>query len=211
MVSYKQGIIGLGLLLGGCMNLAPTASPPQYMYLLDTLGKVESTKQTSSYVLVVTTPITNPAYHTRKMAYKQASHSLAYFSRNQWVTTPSEMLLPLLVQTLQQSQYFKAVVASPYWDGADLRLDTELVALQQEFQEDISFVRVIIHARLIAVSQRRILATQQFTARVVAPTADPKGGVIAANQAVSQILSELTQFVIQAVKSVEKEGVTNNR
>ena len=62
-----------------------------------------------------------------------------------------------------------------------LRLETEIVALQQEFTEHPSRVRFALEARLLDGGERRLLAMAAFEAVEPSASEDPYGGVIAAN------------------------------
>ena len=63
--------------------------------------------------------------------YLRQPYELEYFAVNQWVDVPSRMLEPLLVQTLEQREVSGQSVRTPIVVSADLRLDTELIRLQQ--------------------------------------------------------------------------------
>jgi cholesterol transport system auxiliary component len=104
------------------------------------------------------------------------------------------MLAPLLVQALEQSGGFRAVVQAPSLAAADLRLDSELVRLQQDFGAKPSRVRITVRAQLIDVNTRRVLATAQFDETEAAPSDDPYGGVLAANRALGRVLERLATF-----------------
>lgn len=78
----------------------------------------------------------------------------------------------------------------------DLRLDINLIRLQQEFFQQPSQVRVTLRAKLIDVASSHILSTQLFEAVEPAPSEDAAGGVQAANLAVARLLREVTEFVL---------------
>ena len=74
------------------------------------------------------------------------------------------MLGPLLVAAIEQTGAFSAVVLTPGAAGGDLRLDTEIVRLQHEFQTSPSRVRFTLRAYLVDDKTRRVLAWRQFEA-----------------------------------------------
>jgi len=104
------------------------------------------------------------------------------------------MLQPLLVQSLEGSGAFQAVVAGPSPVAADLRLETEVLALHQEFLSTPSVARVALRAQAVDPTSRRVVATETFEATEPADSADPYGGVVATNRALGRVLADLTAF-----------------
>ena len=108
-------IILLGALsLTGCSMFSPVAVDDSSTYMLTTIPSNIPKHARGAGTILVMTPDTQPAYNTNHMAYTTKKYQIAYFGRNQWAETPSQMLLPLIVQTLQNTQYYRAVAASPY-------------------------------------------------------------------------------------------------
>jgi cholesterol transport system auxiliary component len=108
------------------------------------------------------------------------------------------MLTPLIVRTLENSGAFRAVVRGSTSAASELRLDTEVIRLQQEFNVSPSQVRFTLRAVMVDTATRRVVAASEFEAIVASPTEDATGGVIAANQAVGRVLADLTKFSIEA-------------
>lgn len=145
-------------------------------------------------VLIVTTPRAHGGYDTPRMAYMQQEYGLRYYTLSRWADTPARMLAPLLADAIQGTGRFQAVYASPGSIAADLRLDTELVRLHQDFTRQPSEIQLTMRAQLVDVRKGRVIATRQFDVSVAAESDDTYGGVVAANQAVGQLLPMLAQF-----------------
>lgn len=194
-ISYRL-LLASVILLAGCTGLqAPHMESPS-SYLLDAKTAIPATQTKRNLVLAVSMPRARPGFDTQRMAYVRQPHELDYFATHQWVDTPSHMLAPLLTQALEQSAGFGAVVQSPGAVAADVRLDTELVRLQQDFETQPSRVNLVLRAQLIDVRSKRVLATKQFDETEIAPVDNPYGGVTAANRALQRILEQLTAFCI---------------
>ena len=87
---------------------------------------------------------------------------------------------------------------APIAAAGDLRLDTELLRLQQDFATQPSHVHFTLRAHLVDNATRRVLAWRVFDASVAAATDDPYGGVVAANRAVQTVLEQLAGFCATA-------------
>ncbi len=128
------------------------------------------------------------------------AHKLEYFAHSEWVDPPARMLAPLLVAALTRSGAFRAVVLTPSAAAGDLRLDTEIIRLQHEFQTRPSRVRFTLRAYLVEENTRRVLAWREFEAADSAASDDPYGGIVAANRAVQTVLAELAAFCAEAAR-----------
>ena len=107
------------------------------------------------------------------------------------------MLAPLIVSAVGSRGVFRAVVTTPSPAVGDLRLETEILRLQQEFMTKPSEVRFGLRAYLIETGTRRVVAAREFEALVPTPSDDPRGGGSAAREAVRQVLAELAGFCVQ--------------
>src|SRR3989338_6207209 len=102
-------------LLGGCSTLLPPAPPPDNIYLLEANpAPVRSTPAARrDLVLAVSMPRARAGFDTAQMVWVRQAHGLEVYSRNRWADTPARMLAPLLVQALERSGAFHAVVPAP--------------------------------------------------------------------------------------------------
>jgi cholesterol transport system auxiliary component len=185
-------------LLAACAALQPPEADHASTYVLEALPAAGAPRSTRDLVLEVAAPRARPGFDTPQMAYTQRANALEYFARNRWADAPARMLAPLLAQALDQSGGFRAVVQPPSLATANLRLETELVRLQQEFSARPSRVRFTLRAQLIDVDARRVLASAEFDETEVAPSDDPYGGVLAANRALGRLLERLAAFCAES-------------
>lgn len=194
-VSYRLLLVA-ATLLAGCTGLqAPHMESPSN-YLLEAKSTIPATQTRRDLVLAVSMPRARPGFDTQRMAYVRQPHELEYFATHQWVDTPSHMLAPLLAQALEQSAGFRSVVQSPGTVAADVRLDTELVRLQQDFGTQPSRVNLTLRAQLIDMRSKRALAAKQFDETENAAEDNAYGGVSAANRALQRVLEKLAEFCI---------------
>jgi cholesterol transport system auxiliary component len=199
------------LSLAGCGALSPTTTPPPAFYALDSLPVAQPPQAApaapasrppalpaAAPTLVVNPPRAAAGFDSQRIIYVREPHKLEYFANSEWVEPPARMLGTLLVAALENSRGFSAVVLAAGSAAGDLRLDTEVVRLQQEFQTRPSRVAFTLRATLVDDKTRRVLAVRQFDAAEAAPSEDAYGGVVAANRAVRKVLDDLALFCRQA-------------
>lgn len=189
-------------LLASCSVLQPPPPDTAQAYLLEPVLAGEP-RTKGDLVVAVSAPRALPGYGTPRMAYTERPHTLEYFAKNRWVDAPARMLAPLLAQALERSGGFRAVVTAPGSAAAQLRLDTELVRLLQDFGSRPSRIRIALRAQLVEVGEQRVLASAEFEETESAPSDDPNGGVIAANRALARLLGRVAEFCASAARGRE--------
>ncbi|MDP3481954.1 MAG: ABC-type transport auxiliary lipoprotein family protein [Sulfuricella sp.] len=184
----------VALVLAGCSTLRPTEAESVRTYLLE--AQFDRTEQIKPIPLVLTVspPRAAPGYDTVRMAFVRQPHRLEYFAKNRWAETPAKMLGPLLVRALELRTGFNAVTSADGMVKGDLRLDTEITLMQQEFTPSPSRLHMKLRVQLVEQASYRVLATQVFDAVEAAPTDDPYGGVIAANRMLPRLLGQIADF-----------------
>jgi cholesterol transport system auxiliary component len=191
------GLLTLAVLLGGCAGLQPSPVDVPNLHVLGSKPLARAAQPKRDFVLEVSMPRSWPGFDTSQMAYVQRPYELDYFAANRWADTPARMLDPLLAQALEQSGSFKAVVHSPSPVPPDIRFNSELVRLQQDFTTRPSRVEFTLQLQLIDVRGKRVIATKLLDEVENAPTDDAYGGVTAANLALQRILQQAVDFCIE--------------
>ena len=187
-------ILAYAMLLAGCTGLQAPRVESTHTYLLDARAPGQAMQTKRNLVLAVSMPRAHSGFDTSRMAYLRQPHELEYFALNRWADTPARMLEPLLVQALERN--FRAVVQTPGAVAANLRLDTELIRLQQDFSTRPSKVQLTMRVQLVDMTAKRVLAVKQFDETENAASDDAYGGVIAANRALQRVLDQLSEFCI---------------
>lgn len=162
-----------------------------------------STKKLAKTQLPVTLLITAPdaaaGYQTAQMLYIKKPYELEAFAKNAWTNPPADMLYPLILQSIQGTNLFKAVTSNAYTLGADYRLDTQLLVLDQNFLKKPSVLEFSVKAVLTHVSDNKVLGSQIISVHTPCPSDTPYGGVVAANQATQQFTAILARFVVSHI------------
>lgn len=184
-------------LLTGCTGLAAPKATNTHLYLLEaTPAKVEVKR---AQTLLVGMPSAAPGFDTPQMAYLRNPMELEYFATHRWADTPARMLKPLLVQALESG--FSAVAASPTLLSSHLKLETELLRLQQDFTRKPSRIQLTLRAQLIDTRDKRMIATQLFDEYEESSSEDAYGGVLATDRALQRLLNKLVGFCLSATKT----------
>ncbi|MHB0985106.1 MAG: ABC-type transport auxiliary lipoprotein family protein [Sulfuricella sp.] len=192
------------LALAGCTGLRPAETGAARTYLLEAQFDRAEQIRPIPITLVVSMPRAAAGYDTARMAYVRQPHLLEYFAKNRWADAPAKMLGPLLVRALEQRAGFRAVAPATGMVKGDIRLDTELILLQQDFSTSPSRLHLILRAQLVEEASRQVLATRVFEAYEDTPSDDPYGGVVGANRALPRLLVQIADF--SAAQGVQNAG-----
>lgn len=201
MVSFT-----LLLLIGAC-SLGPTETSAPRTYFLN---PEISWKNPHSYgerigasVLLITQPKAQAGFDSARMAYLLRPYEVNYYAFNQWADTPARQLHRILVENLDKSGLWNAVVHTPGTVPAQYRLDSDSLILEQQFFSRPSRVRLALRAQIVETKIPAIVATRYFEVFEVATSDDPYGGVQAANQAAAKFLIELAEWLGSVMKEAK--------
>jgi len=197
MILRPFPVLATALLLTACAGLSAPQTTQQNIYVLEVQAAPKVSSARRDLTLAVSTPQARPGFDTSQMAYVQQAFELNYFVTSRWADEPAHMLEPLLVQALEQSEAFRGVVPAQGTVPADVRLDTELLRLQQDFTTRPSRVLLTLRVQLIDVRNKRVLAVKQFDEAETAASENAYGGVTAANRALQRLLGQLAEFCIK--------------
>jgi cholesterol transport system auxiliary component len=193
----------IATLLAGCTALQAPTVESTHLYLLDAKPAKQLLSLPREQVLAISQPVGRPGFDTPQMAYLRQPLTLEYYATHRWVDTPPRMLMPLLMRALEPD--FRAVVQAPGMIPADLRLDTELIRLQQNFSARPSRIQLTLRAQLIDMKDKRVIAAKLFDETETADSDDAYGGVLAANRALQRILEQLAEFCLNAAAGPKQE------
>lgn len=189
-------ILVLSLMMFAC---TPVKTPVTDNYQLSAF----SSRPFASHpvTILVTAPEAVAGFQTQAMRYIKKPYQLESFVKNEWSAPPADMLFPLVVKSLQQTGYFRAVASSPYSEEADFRLDTQLLTLDQSFLNKPSMLEFAVKIVLTRTVDNKVIASKIVHLAIPCPTETPYGGVVAANQATMQFTAILVKFVISHINN----------
>ena len=203
MISYRivhASCVVLALVTSGCISFrGGSEAAHTYQLSLEGAQREVHAADGNSPVVQLSPPQAEPGFETPRMVYLKRPYELEYFAANQWADTPANMVVPLLAQSLSQSGIWRDVVLLPSLVPGDYRLDVYGFALQQEFFQQPSCVRVTARAQLVDLKLSMIVGMQRFEAIEPAPSENAYGGVVAANRAVAALLDQITVWLRECV------------
>lgn len=167
-------------------ELAPTSHPPS------------APPPSTDVVIEVAPPRAWPGFDTTQMVYVRQPYELEHFATSRWVDTPSRMIAPLLVRTLEQSGNYRTVVQTSSSVQATYRLDTEIVRLLQDFSARPSRIVLVIRVQVTDMRAKRVIATRLFEDVEESPAENAAGGVTAANAALRRVLGQIAYFCAES-------------
>ena len=194
------------LLIGAC-SLGPTEmTAPRTYYLNPEI----SWKNPHGYgvrigarALLITQPKAQAGFDTVRMAYLLRPYEVNYYAFNQWADTPARLLHRIMVDNLDKTGLWRAVVQTPGTVPAQYRLDCDNLVLEQQFFARPSRVRLALRAQIIDLKETAIVATRYFELFEAAPSDDPYGGVLAANHAAEKLMIEMAAWLDQLFKDTK--------
>jgi cholesterol transport system auxiliary component len=191
----------LALTAAGCLS-SRSESQPAHTYRLSLDSERTEVRPADIHgpILQVSLPLAEPGFDTPRMVYLKRPYELEQYALNQWADQPARMFASLMVQALGRTGSWRAVVPVPGSIRGDFRLDSYGFALQQEFMQDPSLVRVTVRAQLVEAKESRLVGARVFEVVETAQSDDAYGGVVAANRAIAVLLDEIASWLRECLK-----------
>lgn len=199
MKKYTLAFIFILFLLTGCAVKSPITD----LYKLSAYSKIRFGNKPSSHSIFVNIPNAVAGYQTEDMLYTDKLYALKPFLHSAWIHQPAEMLLPLIIQSLQQSGYFQTVASGPGSEVTDYRLDTQLIELHQNFIVKPSIISFTVNIVLVRTKDDYVIGSRIMRYQIPCLKDSPYGGVLAANHATEHFTADVTNFSIKQIERAE--------
>lgn len=186
-------------LAGGCSVFGTNVDPVRTYRLDGALTELPPVAGEPCCLLEIRSPLPAPGFATARMVYQRNEFQNEAFAYAAWVDTLPSMVRAALIEAFDQSSRFGSVVAAPSPEQADYRLESSGLYVIQRFDGRDSEVEVSMRVRLVGVADRELRGARRFSVVKPTPTADPEGGVVAANEALTALLAELMAYVASLV------------
>lgn len=202
MLNAKQTlrslVCALVLLVGACAP-GPVGNSAPRTYFLDPVisrkNSPPSAERNRGAVLLITQPRAQAGFDSARMAYLLRPYEVNYYAYNQWADTPARLLHRIMVESLDKSGLWSAVLQTPSAIPAHYRLDCDNLILEQQFFSRPSRVRLVLRAQIVETKTQTILASRYFEFFENTASDDAYGGVEAANHAAAKLIAAMTEWL----------------
>lgn len=176
---------------------SPVKSVINHEYDINRFGTPHCHPSKKHLSLLISKPEAASIYQTNQMLYVDNPYETRVFAKNAWVAPPSDMLYPLLIESAERANCFRAVAAGDNLEFADYRLDSTILVLHQNFLIKPSVLEMVVKFTVVRGRDGKVMRSKIIKKLIPAPKASPQGGAIAANIASQQLTKEAIQFVMR--------------
>ncbi len=188
-------LLGIALSLSACSGGLGSLFAPSEVPTYDlNAPQVQTRARHSSAQLVVAEPTALRALESDKVVVKLSNGQINYLDGAQWSDSLPKLLQARVIETLERSHLFRAVTRT----GSGIDPDYQLLVDIRNFEivtGTPSNAFIALSVRLVPTTSGRSVVQHVFEARVPVETVDAASGTAALNQALSNVLSEMTAFL----------------
>lgn len=197
--ALRLGFLAVMVFAGGCAAATPWQTP----YNINEVHPValpgrKAVSQTVPVVLQLAPVSASPWLDTDAYQYHllyQNPQMLLSYRDARWVGTPAEMLESRLLQQLQRSHVWKAVLSGQSSGAAQYVLQVQLTNFVVNFSAAQAGKALVAGtATLVNAHDYQVIAQQQFTDSVALSTASAAGGASAMAKASNDFVNAVTDW-----------------
>ncbi|MEW6765310.1 MAG: ABC-type transport auxiliary lipoprotein family protein [Pseudomonadota bacterium] len=206
------GLFVLGL-LAGCANPLERPQAPTSYRIAPDLTIQPAAGAPHPYTLQVTRMQAAPGLNSERIAYRRSTYRLDYYTQSRWASPPADMLVDQLARALEDAGLYRVVLGPETRLPADLRLITELTALEHVIKDSSasqgSEIRLGLRVKLVDAASARVLASGSVEAVRPAFSQDAQGAVTAFNEAARDAIEQVIGFCAENTPVQEGTPVTD--
>ena len=182
-------------LAAGCSIINPESSQAIEVYTLSPISSVTGisaeNKADNAVVLALSPLRSSRALMSSDIIYRDSQYGYNSYAYSRWNDSPAKLVEIVLQQALSQNHSISVVIPRDL-SPADLSLETTLLDFSHHIQNsDTSMGRVALRVYLIDSQTKAILASEAFSAQVLAAPRNAQGATVALNQASNLVVDEL--------------------
>ncbi len=183
------------LLLGGCAMAGlggGNSAPATYNISTPQVGGVQSSRLMRQ--VTVSAPTAIRALDSDRIMVSAAGGRISYYGDAAWSDRLPRLLQSRIVEAMQNSGAFRAVLTNQDRVEGDYALATEIRAFQLDVQGNNSAATVAIFGKIVDERHGKVIATREFSARTAAPRVDAAAAVAALQASFNQVTNELVRW-----------------
>lgn len=198
--SLTAALIGAATFLTGCISFLPE-NTPSTVYRLSA-PEPSSQLRTEAVIVGVQRPLTPRALSGDQIALSQNRGQLVFASGAEWITPVPRLVQDLIVESMDAFE--PSLIASRPEDGvrAEFELATELRSFEANYingENSAPTVVVRMRARLIRMSDRRLVAVDAIGAQALARSTSLSDIVAAFDAASQEAMANVAQWTAEQV------------
>ena len=192
-------VLALGLLCGcTAQSFIDEPAPPQIYLLRPRLGSVAAQKV--SWALAISVPSAPLSLASRRVAIQRSADTLDFYADAAWQDRTPGLLQRLVVEGFENSGKITAVARTQSGLHADYLLQLDLRRFEANYPspDGAPVAEVGMAARLIRLSDRKVVATTRIRTQVPAGANSIAAAVSAFDLATAQAIEKLVAWTLAA-------------
>lgn len=197
----RELLIILGLLLSGCATVKPTIT--DYRIFAKTVQNSNSfSNSCKDKSLKIAQAFSPSSLMSLNMDYMESENRVFSYSQSQWQESPNDAITLELLKNIRSAGIFSSVEGSKSRSKSSWILETNIEEFLQFYTKDMksSYVNVVITLTIIDTQTNSVVATKTFSSKADAKTLDAQGGVEALGAALSEVISQNTEWLERVCK-----------
>lgn len=184
------------LLLGGCAvaGLGGGSSAPA-TYNIATPKVSDAPSSRVARQVTVSPPTAIRALDTDRIMVSASGGRISYYGDSAWSDRLPRLVQSRLVEAMQDSGAFKAVLTAQDRVDGDFAVATEIRSFQLDVEAGSSAATVAIFCKIVDERQGRVIATREFSARTSAPKDDAAAAVAALQESFNQVTGDMVRWL----------------
>ncbi len=184
-------LIGLFLGLFGC-----TKAPIMHVYTLD-LSQIQVGENTQypRKTIKVIYPQSLRGQMSQKMNFSYSSNDSGTYQNSQWSNNMSKLLQANIIDILDRSKLFKAVLSDTTTLKVNYRLESNIFAFEHRVRGEDSHSVISIQFTLIDGDTGNLLKSKRFNYKESTPTVDARGYAYATHVLMARFSKDLVEWL----------------
>jgi len=178
------------------MFSACSKAPALKIYTLD-VPQTEVAKQSPYYskTIKVTYPQSLREQISQKMNFSYSMSDRGTYQNSEWSNNMSKLLQGTLIDVLDKSRLFKAVLSDTTTLKENYRLESNIFAFEHRVRGESSHAVVSIQFTLIDADTGKLVKSKRFSYQEPTPSTDAKGYAMATNAVMARLSKDLVGWL----------------
>lgn len=171
---------------------ACTKAPALQIYTLE-VPEVEqySSSKFKHKVIKITYPQSLREPMSQKMNFSYSMNDRGTYQNSEWSNHMSKLLQGTIIDVLEQSKVFKAVLSDSSALKENYRLESNIFAFEHRVRDKQSHAVISVQFTFINADTGKLLKSKRFSYREATPSIDAQGYAKATNEAIARLSKDL--------------------